>query len=276
MRARPLVLLGTVATFLVTWFVIRMWVPEASGVWQVSCALGAWAPLGAAVIFRYIQLFGDREDGVLAAWLVRAIGMHCVLVWLIGISDWLRGPPGTPAAWNADAGMPLVFLAFFPAFGLSLALVRWLDAVAARLGDDTPVIARSHVITSGGTPYRDASPRTEEVPVRAPALAWAALLAVGLVAAGVSFSVSPSPLAVVGASAVALSLASNVGRRAVLPSVLALVAVTGVVLFRDADATFSLTLPRMMTWPCLVAAALGVYLAPLEIQFRLQRLDASR
>ena len=67
MRARPLVLLGTVATLLVTWFVIRMWVPEASGVWQVSCTLGAWAPLGAALIFRYIQHFGDREDGVLAA-----------------------------------------------------------------------------------------------------------------------------------------------------------------------------------------------------------------
>jgi uncharacterized protein with NAD-binding domain and iron-sulfur cluster len=133
MRARPLLVLTLIAASMVAWFSVRMWAGDAPGVWRVSCILGAWAPLGAAAVFRYVRAVGDREDSVFAAWLVRAIGMHFTLAWLVGASDWLRGPPGSVHGWNSDLGAPLVFLSFAPVFAVCFGALAWIASVRARL-----------------------------------------------------------------------------------------------------------------------------------------------
>src|SRR5262245_59823242 len=108
MRPRPLTVFATLATLMVCWLMVRMWCGGFLPVWAVSCVLGAWAPILAAVVFWYVRAVGDREDSPAVAWLVRAIGMHFLLVWMLGVSDWLRGPPGHPSGWNSDIGAPVV------------------------------------------------------------------------------------------------------------------------------------------------------------------------
>lgn len=130
---RPVFVFSTVAAVLVLWFIARMGFGSNRAVWQVSCLLGAWAPLLSAALFAYVRAVGDREHTVGVAWLVRAIGMHCVLLWMIGVGDWLAGF-GTPERrWIADVAAPVVLLGFFPAFAASFAAVEWVRSVARRV-----------------------------------------------------------------------------------------------------------------------------------------------
>ncbi|MDP3278083.1 MAG: hypothetical protein Q8Q09_23055 [Deltaproteobacteria bacterium] len=128
---RAVLALSTVAALLVSWFMARMWLGERPEIWNASVVLGAWAPLISAVVFAYVRSVNDREHSVVAAWLVRAIGMHCVLLWMLGVGDALAGAPGGVRSLNPDAAAPLVLLSFFPAFALSFGLVEWLRRVLA-------------------------------------------------------------------------------------------------------------------------------------------------
>lgn len=174
---RPLTIFGSIATAMVAWLSTRMWCGDSLAVWRVSCVLGAWAPLGAAAVFHYIRVHGHREHTVLAAWLVRAIGMHCVLVWLVGISDWLRGPPQLVPVANADAVVPLVFVGFAPVFALSALLLHWALRVSARLSGVRPTTHATPVLA----PYRGLRATTTATRAPTPAMPWAALTA-GLLA----------------------------------------------------------------------------------------------
>lgn len=133
MVLRPLHVFSAIATAMVGWFATRMWNGSSHEVWRASAMMAGWAPVLAAVMVAYVTRVGPREDSVAAAWLVRAIGMHCVLLWMVGASDWLRGPPDQAPAWNTDVGTPVVFVAFVPCFALCHALLRGLFATHRRL-----------------------------------------------------------------------------------------------------------------------------------------------
>jgi len=168
---RPVALFGSIAAAMVLWLSTRMFLGDQLWVWKVSCLLGAWAPIGAAALILYVREVGDREDGWFMAWCVRAVGMHLTLVWMLGMSDWLRGPPHTPPQWNSDVGMPLVFLAFAPVLALSVAALQWTRSVAARVSAYAQArqAGTLHLVVAAPSPYRDADTELRRaVPPSAP------------------------------------------------------------------------------------------------------------
>jgi hypothetical protein len=275
---RPLVVFGSIAATMVLWLSTRMWLGDQLWVWKASCLLGVWAPIGAAAVFLYVRETAHREDGVFAAWCVRAIGMHWVLVWLVGMSDWLRGPPHTVPQWNSDAGMPLVFLAFFPVFALSVAALQWTRSVAARVAAFTHARQSGslQLVEGASSPYRGAATELRrEVPRAAPP-SFAPVLAgaVGLGAMWAALSTSLSSGTVLVGTAVALSLASLRSARALAPSVFALFAVGGLLVTR-AQHLDSLGLAhRAALWPVTALTGLALYLGIMEGRLRLARLSA--
>lgn len=259
------------AALLVLWLSTRMWMGESYLVWQGSCLLGAWAPLCAAVIFLYVRAVEGREDSVMAAWLVRALGMHCMLLWLVGVGDFLRGPPGTPPAFNADAGAPLMLLAFAPVFALSVGLVSWVRAVSLRL-DGTPVdplVADPHARERPAAPYRGMSFLRTAAPVARPALTPLCFGALGLLA----LDSTAHPGLCLALAPVALAAVSLPGWRAVGPSVLSLTALAGVSIAHHASAS---TLHDAMRWPWLTAGLVGLYLLTVEARMRVSSRLSSR
>ncbi|MBL8601123.1 MAG: hypothetical protein JNK72_04285 [Myxococcales bacterium] len=219
---RPLAIFGGLAAVMVSWLSCRMWFGRTLAVWELSCVLGAWAPLFAAGLFLYIRAVNDRENNAAAAWCVRALGMHCVLVWLLGVSDWLRGPPGTLARWNTDVGMPVVFVAFVPVFGLSLALLAWVDSALARVA---PARGAKHAEAlaqpTQGLPYRAQREPAEAVSTPVARPPWWGVVAALTSGAAVWALMAPSAStpALVLALTVALALCAHLGRGAMLTSV---------------------------------------------------------
>ncbi len=271
---RPIVVFGAVASAMVCWLSARMWCGDSYAVWRLSCILGAWAPLGAAAVVLYVRATGHRESSVLAAWLVRAIGMHWVLVWLVGISDWLRGPPRAVPAWNTDVGMPLVFLAFVPVFALSVAALGWMLSLARRMAPRHPTSTSSD--SDAPTPYRGARASRLSLAPAAPSRAPVLASAVGAASAWVALAAPVDPTMVLGASALALAVMSFRSPRAMAPSAVSIAAVTGALLARDCG--FDLASPagvnRFMAWPAATAAAVAVYLLVLEARLTLRRVAA--
>lgn len=271
---RPIVVFGAVAAAMVCWLTTRMWCGDSFAVWRLSCLLGAWAPLGAAGVFLYVRATGHRESSVLAAWLVRAIGMHWVLVWLVGISDWLRGPPRAVPAWNSDLGMPVVFLAFVPVFALSVAALAWMLSVSRRMRARHTTSTSS--VEAAPTPYRGAgrarSALSPAAPSRAPLLASA----VGAVSAWTALAAPVDPTMVLGASAMLLAVMSSRSPRAMTPSVVSIAAVTGAVLAREGGLNLAspAAVDRFMAWPVATAAAVAAYLLVLEARLTLRRVAA--
>lgn len=273
MHSRPLLVLTAIAASMVAWFSVRMWAGDSAAVWQVSCLLGAWAPLGAAAVYLYVREVGDREDSVFAAWLVRAIGMHCTLAWLVGVSDWLRGPPTLTPPFNADLRAPLVLASFFPAFAVCVAAFQWLRSVRRRLASSTAPPSRTVEVAAGNAPYRGAgSLRVTERSPRSPVAPFAAALA-GAGALWFSLTSALPAAAVLAASAVALGVASSLGPSALGPGVAALVGVAGVQAARALPLTASMAtaVDHAFAWPWLAFAGLGLYLATLEVRLRLAR-----
>ena len=272
---RPLVIFGSIAAAMVLWLSTRMWLGDQLWVWAVSCVLGAWAPIGAAAVLLYVRETGHREDGVLAAWCVRAIGMHWTLVWLVGISDWLRGPPHTAPQWNSDVGMPLVFLAFIPVLALSVAALQWTRSVAARIAvhANARQAGALRVLDAAPSPYRDAGTALARAlppgapPTFAPVLAGA----VGLGATFVARSTALSAGAVLVGTAVALAVTSLRSARAVAPSAFALFAVGGLLAARAPHLDPLAIAHRATLWPAIGLAGLGLYLACMEGHLRLAR-----
>ncbi len=259
----------TAASVMVVWFIVRMLGGGSYEVWRVSCLLGAWAPLASAAAFLYLQRVGDREDTVLAAWLVRAIGMHFVLAWMLGVSDWLRGPPGAVPALNADLAAPFVLASFFPAFALSFAALRWLVSVRRRLASSVPSPVRTVVLDADRVPYRGAGRVRVTEAVRAFPWALAASSAVGAVSVWLATAAPLSTPAVLGATAVALGVTSTLGAQAVAPSVVSLVCVALALVTRDLAAFSPGRAPLACAWPWVATAGLGVYLVTLEARLRL-------
>lgn len=246
---RPLLVLTPLAAALVAWFMTRMWFGHDPTVWRVSTLLGGWAPVLAAALLTYLRREGHREDSVGAAWLARALGVHCVLLWMVGVSDWLRGPPNTPPAWNIDSGTPLVFLAFAPCFALCATAVHPLAALAS--APRAPTFRR--VLDPTATHYRAPPSRSGEGAARrvranapwVPPAACAVILGAALLA--------PVPPAV--GAVLAAGLCGAVGtRQTLVPSLAALAALTAraVVTGGDVDTL-------AMRWPALLVAALGAY-----------------
>ena len=130
---KPVVVLGVLATALVLWLMTRMWFGELPLVWKISGILGAWSPVLAAVLYMYVRHIAEREHHILVAWLTRALGMHVVLLWMIGINDWLAGPPGMAPRWDRDAGGPVALVLFFPVFFLTFGALEWLRRVNFKL-----------------------------------------------------------------------------------------------------------------------------------------------
>lgn len=266
-------MLTLVAASMVAWFSVRMWAGDAPEVWRVSCLLGAWAPLGASAVFLYVRAVGDREDSVFAAWLVRAIGMHFTLAWLVGASDWLRGPPGSPHGWNSDLGAPLVFLSFAPVFAACVGALSWLGSVHARLPREP--VADEALVRAAPVPYRGASELRVTRPV--PQFPMAALVGAFVGIGSVWFAmVAPwSAPAVIVACALALGAASQSGAGAVMPSVVSLVGVAAVLQARGLPETFSSrSIDQAFAWPWVALAAVLVYLAAVEARLRVRRARA--
>lgn len=272
MRARPLFVFVLVAGSMVAWLSVRMWGGGDSGVWKVSCLLGAWAPLMAASLFLYVRRVGDRESSVLAAWLVRAIGMHCVLVWMLGVSDWLRGPPRQPSQWNTDVGAPLVMLSFVPVFVLSVALLQWLCSVARRLRGTLlrptmPSDGTHRAIPFRGLPLATTMPSTKRLPVGS--------IGVGGMACLLAFDAPEPSYWLVAAAAVVLAALTVQNDRALAPSVTGLIALVGVLLARQPATEDTEAVALGMSWPWLSALAVALYLAIVEGWLRLRR-EAAR
>lgn len=262
---RPLFVLMGVATSMVAWFIVRMWGSGTYEVWRASCLLGAWAPLVSAAAFLYIQRVGDREHGVAAAWLVRAIGMHFVLAWLLGVSDWLRGPPGSVTMRNVDLVAPLALAAFFPVFGVGFTAFRWLLSVRRRLASravPTRVVERDAV----PVPYRGAGPLRATVEARRSPVAAVVSALLGAGAVALASSVPWSTPWVLGVSGVALGFVAPLGAQAMAPSVVSLVCVAATLVSRRALSLGHI--PSAGVWPWVALAGVGVYLCAIEARLR--------
>ncbi len=266
---RPLFVLTALATSMVAWFVVRMLATHSYDVWLVSCLLGAWAPLTSAAAFLYISDAGEREDSVLAAWLVRAIGMHFVLAWLLGVSDWLRGPPGSARVYNADAIAPFVLLSFVPVFLVCLTAFRWVLSVRRRLAAAEPLTSRTVTPEHAPMPYRGAARMHITERIALPALALPAALGAGAAALWLALALHLSPALALGSAALLLALASTLGASAVVPSLGALACVAAAVLARDVTVVTHDSLRLVWAWPWLALGGVAVYLSALEARLRL-------
>ncbi len=266
-------MLTLIAASMVAWFSVRMWAGDAPGVWRVSCILGAWAPLGAAAVFRYVRAVGDREDSVFAAWLVRAIGMHFTLAWLVGASDWLRGPPGSLHGWNSDLGAPLVFLSFAPVFAVCVGALAWIASVHTRLPRE-PESAES-LVRAAAVPYRGAG--EIRATRAAPAFPTATLVGAfaGIGAVWFSMAAPWSTPAVIAACALGLGAAASTGAGAVAPCVISLVGVAAALQARELPAAFSArSIDVAFAWPWVALASVFCWLAVVELRLRARRAVA--
>lgn len=272
MRFRPVLLFATVATAMVFWLFVRMWWGVHHDVWTISCLLGAWAPLFAAATFEYVRAVGDREHSVLVAWLVRAIGMHFVLVWMLGASDWLRGPPGAAAHWNTDAGAPLVLLMFVPTFALGTLAVRWSLSVARRLADPVVRPMMPGERAAGPMPFRGVPLVVAGMPTARAPIAPFVVGAAACVLASDAAS-GAAPYMALCAAALALAPLSTRNHRAIGPAVAVLLLVTAVALFpRGAALDPGAAVARGVAWPWLAVVSVGLYLATVEALLRGRRV----
>lgn len=256
------------ATLLVGWFLVRMFCGASYDVWRVSLFLGACAPLNAAAAFLYIQRVGDREDSVLAAWLVRSISIHFMLAWLLGVADWMRGPPGLAPTPNADMIAPVALVAFFPVFGLGFVTFRWLLSATRRLTDATSSATRTVDFAEHHIPYRGAARRQVSQTVRAFPWAMLASSALGVMAVCFAHLAPWSSVSVLAVCAIALGATSRLGPETVAPSVLSLVGVAGTLLARHHGAPTT-SFPLACAWPWMALAAIALYLTALEASLKI-------
>jgi hypothetical protein len=264
---RPVVILGTVATALVLWFVIRMAIGADPTVWRASCMLGAWSPLLAAGLLLYVRAIADREHSVGAAWLVRAIGMHCVLLWMVGVGDLLGGPPGDARRWLADAGAPLVLLGFAPVFALAFGALSWLRSIALRIPHSflrpRRPEERESVTAFRGVPMVRERMRAAPAPRAAYVIGAASL-------AGCAHAPSHA-LEIACASALLFAVASARNSRAFAPSVLALTLSCFVAAASAAAGGLLNPWVLFAVTPWIAVAAVASMLAPLEWTLRRRR-----
>jgi hypothetical protein len=197
-----------------------MWFGHLTLVWKISGVLGAWAPVLAASLLLYLRAVGDREHQIFVAWLTRAIGMHVVLLWMLGVNDWLAGAPGTVRRWDPDAGAPLVLISFFPVFFLTFACLDGLRRAHTKL---------SHVFSKPALPKeRDRSAPNRGVTFEThqwrPAIAWGVPTVLALGGAIASVMHPSNRLWIVASVALVASLQILARPAQLMASVLALAA----------------------------------------------------
>ena len=260
MRLRSAVPLALLAVSLVAWLSTRMWFGTDPRVWMISCILGAWAPIGAAALARYVRAIAHREDSVLIAWLVRALGMHCVLVWMLGFSDFMRGPPGQIPHWNQDAGAPVALLSFVPVFALSYAAIGWLLAISRRLVRPAMRPAMPGERNARVMPFRGlflvsaGAPQTR-VPVTT--------FIVGAAAITATITNVSLPAWLLPSLALPLAFATIRNHRALVPSVATVFALALALLVRGGSHSLS-AVALGVRWPWLALLGMAVYLATVE------------
>ncbi|MBL8681532.1 MAG: hypothetical protein JNK05_20365 [Myxococcales bacterium] len=268
---RPFIVLSLVATTLVAWFVVRMGFGAEPLVWRTSCLLGAWAPVFSAIMLAYVRSVSDREHSVSVAWLVRAIGMHCVLLWMCGIGDWLGGPPGGDRRWIADAGAPLVLLGFVPVFAVTFTAVEWLRSVSRRIPHAfvRPAMPgeRSSAVAFRGVELVRETVRIAPNP--------SAAYVIGATSIGASWLLPEHSIAICGLTAAALALACVKNSRALLPSVLSLIGASLVAgsarVVHGAESLFH----ALAAAPWTALAAIVALLFPLEFVLRARQARAT-
>jgi hypothetical protein len=269
---RPVYVLSTVAAVLILWFIARMGFGSNRVVWQLSCLFGAWAPLLSAVLFMYVRAVGDREHTVGVAWLVRAIAMHCVLLWMIGIGDWLVGFETPERRWIADLAAPIVLLGFAPAFAMSFAAIEWVRSVARRVPRtiEKPALPteRAHEAAFRGMRVVREAVRTEQ---RA---TWGYLL--GATAITANILVPSYAFAVTTVCAVIAAVMATRNANAFVPSLsllafAPLAALVSRVSHGDLAVWTALALA-----PWTMFAAVGALTLPLDLSLRLREAPAKR
>jgi hypothetical protein len=257
---------------MVVWLSVRMWFGGERSVWMTSCLLGAWAPLGAAAFFLYIRAIADREDSVLVAWLVRALGMHCVLVWMLGFSDWMSGPPGQSPRWNSDIGAPIAMVLFVPTFAISYFALGWLKTLAHRLVQPIMRPAMPNERDGEVAPFRGLFLVNGGAPVTRTPLAPFAIAAVGF---GTVLTTPTMPYWILPAAAIALAIGTIRNHRALAPSVVTLGALALMLVARHEMHDAVSIVAHGVQWPWLALIALGFYLVALEGMVRATRLRAA-
>ena len=268
MRIRSVLPLGVAAVTLVVWLSVRMWFGSDPRVWMISCLLGAWAPLGAASFFLYVRSIADREDRVLVAWLVRALGMHCVLVWMLGFSDWMAGPPGQVPHWNSDIGAPIALLGFAPTLAASYFALRWLVGLSQRLA--IPVMRPAMPTERHGevVPFRGAFLTSAGAPITRTPIAPFVIAAAAF---GSVFALRGTPYWLIPTSAAALAICTARNHRALAPSVATLAALALTILGSRSAADWHASVSLGVAWPWLSFVALGFFLVTLEGLVRARR-----
>jgi hypothetical protein len=246
-----------------------MWFGGERSVWMTSCLLGAWAPLGAAAFFLYIRAIADREDTVLVAWLVRALGMHCVLVWMLGFSDWMSGPPGQQPRWNADIGAPIALLLFVPTFAVSYFALHRLKSLAQRIVQPILRPAMPNERDGEVIPFRGLSLVNGGPPIARTPLAP---FVVGGVAFATVITTPAMPYWILPAAAIALAIGTIRNHRALAPSVVVLGALALMLVARNDIGDAETLVREGVQWPWLALVGLGFYLVALEGLVRATRV----
>lgn len=263
---RPVFVLTSIAAGLVLWFIVRMGMGSHLLVWKASCLLGAWAPLLSALLYAYVRTVQDREHSVGAAWLVRAIAMHCVLLWMIGVGDWLAGFGPQRNRWLADVAAPLVLLGFAPVFLGCHAAIEWVRSVAKRVPRS---IEKPALPTERGEHAAFRGVRVVRETVHNPARAtWAYVLGVAAVAGNVVVPEHAVGVTLAGALFGAILAMKN--SRAFAPSIALLAAapIAGV-LTRAAHGDVAMW-SAMAVAPWIAMVAVGALLLPLDLSLRLR------
>jgi hypothetical protein len=254
------------------WFFTRTVFSSSHGVWATSCVLGAWLPLVAAAMFSYVRAVGDREDSVAAAWLVRALGVQSVLAWGVGMTDWLRGPPDQPPAWNTELSGPFVLVGFAIPFAAAVFLLHWAFSIGRRLRIrvERPALpTEGHVSVA---PFRGMLTVTLRAPEGRAPVAPVAVAAL----ASVVVAESPSaPYWVLFASALPLAALAVRNARALWPGVATLAWISGALVSRRALSDSQSTVSLLVAWPWITASAAALYLAAAEALLR-TRVNAAQ
>ncbi len=270
--SRPAYVFTSIAAVLVLWFIIRMGFGSNLLVWRVSCLLGAWAPLIGALIFAYVRAVGDNEHSVGVAWLVRAIGMHCVLLWMIGVGDFLAGFATRDGRWIADVAAPLVLLGFAPVFLGCTAAVRWVQSVAKRVPRTVekpalPVERASEAAFRGVRVVREKVTTTERA-------TWGYVL--GSVGIASNVLVPQHSIAVTALCAIACAAVATRNAQTFVPSVTLLATAPLVGLFARVSHGDVALWSALALAPWIAMLSIGALILPLDLSLRMREAPAPR
>jgi hypothetical protein len=240
---------------------LRFWFAHSTAVWRASCVVGSWVPLGAAAMFLYVRARGDREDSLAAAWMVRALGVQSILAWAVGMSDFFRGPPGRPPAWDADLGGPFVLMGFALPFALAVFTLARLLRLHRELRATSRTPVRPGEAELRVAPFRGTATRAGVAPLTRAPYGVIVVAAIGTLLAAQT-AVTPYVALLLAALPLAALAARN--HRALLTGVGALAWISGAICVRRVLRDEGGALGQVLAFPWLLTASSAVYLVVLE------------